>query len=109
MYTTSSSSRRRPRHSASSAFHLSFRRDTVLADNGASSPNSPRSARSKSPSDSPWSYSFGINSETLLVLLTNSGIRLLSNRSSVSRTLGLLTRIVPDDKVSFLAGAYPFR
>ena len=73
---------------------------TLLADTGASSPSSPRKARSKSPSDRPCRYSSGINSATFLVLLTNSGSSRLSNCSSVSRTRGRLSCIVPELSVS---------
>ena len=109
MYTTSRSSRGRLRHWASSSFHLDFNRATVLADTGASSPSSPRKARSKSPSDRPCKYSSGISSAIFLVLLTNSGSSRLSNCSSVSRTRGRLSCIVPELSVSLRALPYPFR
>ena len=99
----------RLRHWASSSFHLSSNRATVLADTGASSPSSPRKARSKSPSDRPCRYSSGINSATFLVLLTNSGSSRLSNCSSVPRTRGRLSCIVPELSVSLRALPYPFR
>ena len=109
MYTTSRSSKDLACHSASSAFHLSLSRATVLADTGASSPSSPRTARSKSPSERPCRYNSGINSDTFLVLWTNSGRYRLSNRSSVSRTRGLLSCVVPEESVSLRGLAYPFR
>ena len=109
MYTTSSSSRRRPRHSDSSMFHLSFSLATIAEDTGASSPRSPLSARWKSPSDRPRRYSWGKSSDTSLVLRVNSGSGLLSNFSSMFLTLGLLTSIVPALRVSFLGLAYPLR
>ena len=77
----------------------------MLADIGASSPISPRSARSKPPSERPWRYSSGIRSATSLVLWTNRGSSRLSNLSSVSRTRGLLTRMVPELRGSRHGGA----
>ena len=52
------------RHWASSSFHLSFNRATVLADTGTSSPSSPHTARSKSPSERPCRYNLGISAAT---------------------------------------------
>jgi len=59
------------------AGHCSFRRATVAADAGASSPSSPRRAKLKSPSASPCRYSSGNSSETALVCRANRG-RILS-------------------------------
>ena len=50
-----------------------------------------------------------IGSATFLVLLTNKGSSRLSNTSSVSRTRGLLSCIVPELSVSLLGLLYPFR
>ena len=54
-------------------------------------------------------HSSGISSAIFLVLLTNSGSSRLSNCSSVSRTRGRLSCIVPELSVSLRALPYPFR
>ncbi len=53
--------------------HWSFRPVTVLAEDGASSPNSPRSARSKPPSAGPCSYRSGNSALTAGVRRANNG------------------------------------
>jgi hypothetical protein len=105
-YTGSRSSSRRLRHASHSACHCSFSRATVLAERGASSPSSPRRARSKSPSAR---YSSGNSSPTSLVLRANSGRIRLTKRSSNPRTRGRRNVTVPTGVVSLRGFPYPFR
>src|ERR671919_2531702 len=90
--------RRRSFHSCCSPCHFSLSRTTVLADTGASSPNSPRRARSKSPAARPCRYSSGISWSTSRVRRAKKGNTRLSKRSSRPRTLGRRTRTVPQLK-----------
>ena len=104
----SSSSRRRFQVSYSSC-HWTLSRWSEAGDKGAPSPNSPRSASSKSPNASPCKYNCGSNSPTCLVRRWNRGRRRLTKRSARLRTRGRCTVIVPHVRVSFRGLPYPLR
>src|SRR5271169_3309811 len=96
-------------HSSYSSCHFAFSRTIDDADKGAPSPNRPRRDRSKSPVASPCRYSSGNSCPTSFDLRLKKGIILLSNCSSVSRTRGRRTVIVPFMSDIFFGFPYPLR
>ena len=82
---------------------------TRLAAMGIAGPNSPDSPVEVALRQAPCRYRSWVRASTLLVLWTNRGRSRLSNLSSVSRTRGLLTLMVPELSVSLRGGPHPFR